>query len=115
MAGRFGYVRREGGCMELKVKRLQEENLLLGFELRALFDAMPQLGWSAKADGAVDFYNLGWYQYTGATFEEMQGWGWQTVHDPEMLPSVIARWQESIRIGAPFEMGADPPRRREFV
>jgi PAS domain S-box-containing protein len=90
--------------MELKVKRLEEANHLLQFELRALFDAMPMLAWSAQADGARDFYNRGWYEYTGTTFEEMQGWGWQRVHDPEMLPSMMARWQASVRTGAPFEM-----------
>jgi PAS domain S-box-containing protein len=34
----------------------------------------------------------------------MEGWGWQSVHDPEVLPSVIERWTSSIRSGEPFEM-----------
>ena len=73
-------------------------------EYRALFDLMPQLGWTAKPDGSVDFYNRGWYEYTGKTFEEMQGWGWADVHDPEILPAVVARWKESLRTGTAFEM-----------
>ena len=52
---------------------------------RKLFDAMPQLGWTAQPDGFIDFYNQGWYEYTGTTHEDMQGWGWQSVHDPELL------------------------------
>jgi len=35
----------------------------------ALFDLMPQLGWTAKADGHIDFYNQGWYDYTGTTLK----------------------------------------------
>jgi PAS domain S-box-containing protein len=74
------------------------------WELRALFDSMPQLGWTARPDGSGDFYNRGWYEYTGTTYEQMAGWGWRTVHDPEILPLVMARWQESLRSETPFEM-----------
>ena len=34
----------------------------------------------------------------------MAGWGWQSVHDPEVLPLVLQRWNESIRTGNPFDM-----------
>jgi len=81
---------------------------------RSLFDLMPQLGWTALPDGHIDFYNRGWYEYTGTTFEEMQGWGWQTVHDPQVLPGVIARWKRSIDTGSPFEMEF-PLRRHDGV
>jgi hypothetical protein len=33
----------------------------------------------------------------------MEGWGWQSVHDPEVLPSVLER-RGSIRTAEPFEM-----------
>jgi signal transduction histidine kinase len=47
----------------------------------------------------------------------MAGWGWQSVHDPAVLPDVVARWQASIASGSPFEMtfplrGADGRFRR---
>src|SRR5437879_13336569 len=34
----------------------------------------------------------------------MEGWAWQTVHDPAMLPKVLERWQAAIAGGIPFEM-----------
>ena len=34
----------------------------------------------------------------------MEGWGWQSVHDPEHLPQVMERWTNSIATGEPFEM-----------
>lgn len=71
---------------------------------RTFIDNLPELAWTALADGYIDFYNRGWYEYTGTTFEEMQGWGWGKVHDPEYLPKVTARWKESIATGQPFEM-----------
>jgi PAS domain S-box-containing protein len=71
---------------------------------RQMFDMMPQLGWTAHADGSIDWYNRRWYEYTGKTIEELRGWGWQSVHDPKMLPLVLDRWNASIASGTPFEM-----------
>ena len=34
----------------------------------------------------------------------MQGWGWQSVHDPITLPEVLERWKSSIATGKSFEM-----------
>ncbi len=71
---------------------------------RTLADAIPQLCWAADAEGWIFWYNRRWYEYTGTTAEQMEGWGWQSVHDPEVLPSVMERWQSSIATGKPFEM-----------
>ena len=71
---------------------------------RALMDNLPEIAWSAQADGRVDFYNRGWYAYTGTTFEEMQGWGWQSVQDVALLPRVLETWKRSLSTGEPFEM-----------
>ena len=58
----------------------------------------------AHPDGSIFWYNRGWYEYTGTTPAEMEGWGWQSVHDPEVLPTVVERWKRSIETGEPFEM-----------
>src|SRR5688500_13101457 len=42
---------------------------------RTLANAIPQLVWIADAEGAIHWYNRRWYDYTGTTLEEMQGWG----------------------------------------
>ncbi len=34
----------------------------------------------------------------------MEGWGWQSVHDPKELPRVVKRWNASIKTGQSFEM-----------
>src|SRR5687767_3764427 len=81
---------------------------------RTMLDAMPTLAWTARADGFIDWYNERWYEYTGKTPQEIEGWGWQSVHDPEMLPIVLERWKESIATGQPFEM-TFPLRRRDGV
>ena len=73
-------------------------------ELRSVADSIPQLAWAANPDGYITWYNRGWFDYTGMTPEQMEGWGWQSLHDPEVLPSVIDRWKYSIDSGEPFEM-----------
>ncbi|MGZ3181748.1 MAG: ATP-binding protein [Telluria sp.] len=72
--------------------------------LRALADSIPQLAWMANADGYIVWYNQRWYHYTGKSREDMLGWGWQSVQDPEVVPIMMARWRASLRSGEPFEM-----------
>src|ERR1039457_2707130 len=71
---------------------------------RTLADAIPQLCWTANADGWILWYNQRWYDFTGKTPEEMEGWGWQSVHDPAVLPVVLEGWKKAIAAGEPFEM-----------
>ena len=87
-------------------KRKRAEEALRESEerLRTLADAIPQLVWMARPDGSLYWYNQRWYEYTGTTPEQMEGWGWQSVHDPEMLPEVLERWRGSIATGEPFDM-----------
>jgi PAS domain S-box-containing protein len=73
-------------------------------QLRTLADTISQLAWMAEPDGFIFWYNRRWYEYTGTTPDEMQGWGWQSVHDAEMLPQVVERWKRSIATGEPFQM-----------
>ena len=73
-------------------------------QLRALANSMPQLAWMANNDGHLFWYNTRWYEYTGTTFDDMQGWGWQSVHDPAILPDVLERWTACIASGRNFEM-----------
>jgi PAS domain S-box-containing protein len=73
-------------------------------QFRLLADAIPQLVWMARADGWIYWYNRRWYEFTGTTPEQMEGWGWKIVHAPETLGAVMDRWQQSIASAEPFEM-----------
>ena len=71
---------------------------------QALANGIPQLACMAEADGHIFWYNQRWYDYTGTTCEQTERWGWQSIQDPEMLPKVMERWQESLASGEPFDM-----------
>jgi len=71
---------------------------------RRLAENFPALCWIADATGYISWYNPLWYHYTGTTPAEMEGWGWQSVHDPRSLASVLEQWTEGISSARPFEM-----------
>ncbi len=73
-------------------------------EFRLLAEHLPVLCWIARGDGYITWYNRRWHDYCGTTPQAMEGWGWQSVHDPEELPTVTQRWAGSIATGEPFEM-----------
>ncbi len=71
---------------------------------RTMANSMSQLAWITREDGFIIWYNQRWYEYTGTTPKEMEGWGWQSVHDPALLPEVMEKWTAAIDAGQPFEM-----------
>jgi diguanylate cyclase (GGDEF)-like protein/PAS domain S-box-containing protein len=102
-------------------ERSQAEEALRDSEerFRAMANSIPQMAWLARADGFIFWYNQRWYDFFGTTPEQLEGWGWQSAHDPAVLPQVIAKWQAAVTAGTPFEMefplrGADG-RFRQFL
>jgi PAS domain S-box-containing protein len=73
-------------------------------DYKLLADNMPALCWMARSDGYIFWYNRRWHDYCGTTPKAMEGWGWQSVHDPAELPGVMEKWKASIASGQPFEM-----------
>jgi PAS domain S-box-containing protein len=94
-----------GRCWEslerARVMRALEESEA---RFRQLAETIPNLAWMARPDGHVFWYNRRWFEYTGATPEEMDGWGWKSVIAPETLPDALERWNQSIATGEPFNM-----------
>ena len=85
-------------------QRLAEEGVRLRQseeQFRTLADSIPQLAWMARPDGHIFWYNRRWYEYTGTTPEQMEGWGWQSVHDPAELPRVLANWKAASPAASP--------------
>ncbi len=72
--------------------------------LHDFVENLADLAWSARPDGYIDYFNRRWYEYTGTTFDEVKGWGWEKVHEGTLLPEVVARWNLSLTTLEPFEM-----------
>jgi PAS domain S-box-containing protein len=95
-----------GTCTDIDDLKQAEKAALRESEeqFETLANSIPQLCWMANADGWLFWYNQRWYDYTGTTPEQMEGWGWQRVHDPEALPKVLEQWKTSIATGQSFDM-----------
>ncbi len=70
---------------------------------RTLAENIPQLAWMADEQGWLFWYNRRWFDYTGTTLEEMQGWNWQKMHHPEHVERVTESFKRSLASGEPWE------------
>ena len=71
---------------------------------RFLADSVPQIVWTAKPDGNLDYYNRRWFDYSGTTLEEMGTLGWAHFVHPDDLPHAAKVWQHSIETGGDYEV-----------
>lgn len=71
---------------------------------RFLGESIPQIVWTARPDGWLDYFNQRWFDYSGQSFEQTQGWGWESMVHPDDLAPCLARWKESLRSGERYEI-----------
>ena len=70
---------------------------------RELADSMSQFAWTADQTGRRNWYNKRWYDYSGTTFEEMEGFGWQKLHRPDHLERVVQGIRQCFANGTSWE------------
>jgi len=100
------YARRETigkERLEKLVSQKTEELRLSEESIRRMFDCMPQLCWTAASDGTIDFYNEGWYAYTGLSKDEGLSKAWRKIVHPDDHEKAIKDWETSLRERQPFE------------
>lgn len=71
---------------------------------KTLADTVPQIVWTSRPDGWLDYYNQRWFEYTGMTREESQGWGWEAVLHPEDVQMCLDTWRECLRTGKKYQV-----------
>jgi PAS domain S-box-containing protein len=74
--------------------------------LRGVMDTIPGLVWSALPDGDVEFCNQRWLDYTGMSFNEIQGWGWASAIHPQDISDLRERWRTAFAQSTSFEAEA---------
>lgn len=70
---------------------------------RELADNMSQFAWMADESGNIFWYNKRWFDYTGTTLKEMQGWGWEKVHHPDHVQRVVKKISRCFNTGEIWE------------
>ncbi|AYA37541.1 PAS domain S-box protein [Hymenobacter oligotrophus] len=93
-----------GTCTDVHEQHtLREQLQAREAQFRAISNSIPQLAWMTEPSGYIVWYNQRWYEYTGTTLEEMQGWGWEKVHHPEHYERVYRRWEQALQTGEPWQ------------
>lgn len=71
--------------------------------LRQLADAMPQLVWTGRADGTLDYYNSRVQEYAGIERMADGTWSWQLVLHPDDREPTVAAWQHAVATGEVYQ------------
>lgn len=66
---------------------------------REMVDMMPALAWSSRSDGAADYFNRGWLEYTGLRADQALEWGWTAAIHPDDLESLLSHWRSVLATG----------------
>jgi PAS domain S-box-containing protein len=84
---------------------LRDEAMLRQSEarLRELADAMPQVVFTARPDGQIDYFNRKWSDLTGLPSETWHNRALLRVVHPEDRASCLQAWQNSVDGGVPHE------------
>lgn len=72
--------------------------------IRRLADAMPQLVWTARPDGTVDYYNERYREFAGITLKPDGRWEWAPVLHEDDVQSTIKAWQHAVETGDIYEI-----------
>ncbi len=70
---------------------------------RQLANSMPQIVWTARPGGSIDFLNRRWTEFTGLP-DTVGNDGWKTIVHPDDAGPAAERWQASLKSGSPFEL-----------
>ena len=70
--------------------------------IRLVIDTIPTMAWTLQPDGAVDFVNQRWLDYTGLSLEEAIESSKSIVHRDD-LPRAVAKWLPEMAAGIPAE------------
>jgi len=70
--------------------------------VRLIIDTLPTMVWTLQPDGAIDFVNQRWMDYTGLSLQEEIEDPTRPVH-PDDLPRVMKKWRADLAAGEPSE------------
>jgi len=71
---------------------------------RSLTDTLPAIVWITDADGYCTYLNKSWYDYTGQTKMEAEGFGWLNAVHPDDYEMAASAFSESYKTQSPVSI-----------
>jgi PAS domain S-box-containing protein len=97
-------VRIVGSTADISDRKQTEAALQQSEErYRSLTELIPQLVWTANAEGIILDVNQRWLDFTGFTLEQIQIAGWQAIVHPEDLPLLNQAWAAAQQDGSYYQ------------
>jgi PAS domain S-box-containing protein len=76
-------------------------------QLRAIINTIPSQLWCGLPDGANEFSNKTWEDFTAVSSEEGEGWGWTAaMHPDEMTTGLLDYWHSVMATGKTYDREA---------
>jgi PAS domain S-box-containing protein len=73
-------------------------------QFRQLADALPQIVWTARPDGYLDYYNERWYEYTGFPRGEYGDASWKPILHPDDVQHCVDTYYGCIQSGNVYQI-----------
>ncbi len=100
---RDGDLEYVGTIQDVTSRHLAEEQVRKSeLHLRQMTETIPEMLWSASADGAIDYCNARLLEYTGFSAEDVMGAGWTNLLHPDDVEHTAGEWFECIVTGKQY-------------
>lgn len=94
-----------GTCTDIEEQKRTEQRLKTSEEnWRVLTETVPQLVWTTRPDGLVEYWNQRWYDYSGSSPEQALGHRWSQFLHPDDYQHTMTVWHHALATGEPYEI-----------
>jgi PAS domain S-box-containing protein len=80
-----------------------DENVIES-RFRTLSDSIPQLIWTNDTLGRANYFNRRWFDFSGLTFDQCYGLGWQAMVHPDDFSHSLSKWESAFATGEIFDV-----------
>lgn len=97
-------VQAVAGQLLPRIERARAEEALRVSQKRfeSIANLVPDLLWDSQPDGATNWYNQRWLEYTGQRFDEAISCGWIDAIHPDDREASTRRYSEAVSTGQPL-------------
>ena len=72
-------------------------------KFKRIADMSPQIVWTAKPDGRVDYFNERWYEFTGID-KSLGTENWGFILHPDDLENTVKAWEHAVTTGTEYNI-----------